>query len=241
MSIERRPTVPAMRAFLEVDLVDPKQAVILIPLKKVGAFERFCVAHELAHYLVYLGFKISPEGKAEYWQHEGLCDDFARHLLMPEAAMKEINLFAGSGLKVCDSLARDAWVPWTQAGIRITGMDRRFIFSRVRRVGRSGFEVFATSRGDGRGRGRPIEEGSPFGKALSALEGKCSAEPENLPEEAALDALKALSFDGRMHPAVQIRYAGDEFRVCIQPGSGDTEGHRDSDAREYPVENQRAA
>lgn len=219
IAIEKRESVPPNKAFLELDLANPKAATILLPNKKVYDFERFCVAHELAHYLLFMGFKVSPEDKEEYWLHEELCDDFARHLLMPMGRVEWLcdpGMIKADALSACDDLAVRARVPWTQAGLRISGVQDRLLFSRIRRITPSSFEVFSITRPGKRGRGKRIEASSPFGTALTQAQRRRAAKPQTLTPDTAADALKALSFESTALAAVQLRYTGKDFRVSVQ-------------------------
>lgn len=48
---------------------------------------RFYVAHEIGHALLFREFGVLPSGESEYWQHELLCDSFARQLLLPNVSI----------------------------------------------------------------------------------------------------------------------------------------------------------
>jgi hypothetical protein len=50
-------------------------------------FERFTIAHEVAHYLVEGRFGYRPRSQREYWQLEEICHEFAGALLVPRAAV----------------------------------------------------------------------------------------------------------------------------------------------------------
>lgn len=51
---------------------------------------RFYVAHEIGHALLFREYGVLPSGESEYWQHELLCDSFARHLLLPDVTVRGI-------------------------------------------------------------------------------------------------------------------------------------------------------
>src|SRR5262245_46680781 len=54
---------------------------------QLSRLERFLVAHELGHVVISRDVGVAPFGKSEYWQHEELCDSFARHLLLPNSVV----------------------------------------------------------------------------------------------------------------------------------------------------------
>jgi hypothetical protein len=49
--------------------------------------ERFSIAHELAHWVIWRRFGSLPGSNTEYWFHETLCNEFAAGLLVPDAAL----------------------------------------------------------------------------------------------------------------------------------------------------------
>ena len=49
--------------------------------------ERFSIAHELAHWVIWRRFGSLPGSESEYWFHETLCNEFAAGLLVPEPAL----------------------------------------------------------------------------------------------------------------------------------------------------------
>ena len=65
--------------------------VILVQRENPGLFlssrERFSIAHELAHWVVWRRFGAVPSSQAEYWFHENLCNEFAAGLLVPQPAL----------------------------------------------------------------------------------------------------------------------------------------------------------
>jgi hypothetical protein len=51
--------------------------------------ERFSIAHELAHWVIWRRFGSLPSSESEYWFHETLCNEFAAGLLVPEPALSQ--------------------------------------------------------------------------------------------------------------------------------------------------------
>jgi Zn-dependent peptidase ImmA (M78 family) len=49
--------------------------------------ERFTVAHELGHWILWKRLNYLPTSKSEYWDLEAHCDYFASHLLIPPAQL----------------------------------------------------------------------------------------------------------------------------------------------------------
>jgi hypothetical protein len=135
IALQRSDKVPPLKCYLSID---PSNDVpVLVLLSKVGTpgspFERFCVAHEVGHFLLLRGFKALPQTKSEYWKHEDLCDDFARHLLIPKEAI-ETNSDSLSTcqtyLEACHDLSSIAKVPWIHAAIRIAEAQSRIHYLR---------------------------------------------------------------------------------------------------------------
>jgi Zn-dependent peptidase ImmA (M78 family) len=91
VSVARRGSVPRYKAYLSINPVKGPSAIILLPDKEIGSFERFCVAHELAHYLLFKLYKAKPISQNEYWRHEKICDEFARHLLILDKHLARIS------------------------------------------------------------------------------------------------------------------------------------------------------
>lgn len=57
------------------------------PSVLLSAKERFSIAHELAHWVVWRRFGFLPSSET-YWDHETLCNEFAAGLLVPPRALK---------------------------------------------------------------------------------------------------------------------------------------------------------
>jgi Zn-dependent peptidase ImmA (M78 family) len=53
----------------------------------LSARERFSIAHELAHWIVWRRFGFLPSSET-YWEHETICNEFAAGLLVPPHALK---------------------------------------------------------------------------------------------------------------------------------------------------------
>jgi len=68
-----------------LELADPPTIIIyrqsLEPI--LSARERFSIAHEIAHWIVWRRFGSVPSSETEYWWHETLCNEFAAGLLVP--------------------------------------------------------------------------------------------------------------------------------------------------------------
>jgi len=68
--------------------------------------DRFTIAHELGHALLMKRFSLhQPLSRAGYWKHEGWCDDFAGHLLVPDDALAAyaVDRAAESILEIADA------------------------------------------------------------------------------------------------------------------------------------------
>ncbi|MGZ8870137.1 MAG: ImmA/IrrE family metallo-endopeptidase [Pyrinomonadaceae bacterium] len=74
LEIDNGPTIVIYR---------PNPALFLSPR------ERFSIAHELAHWVIWRRFGSLPESDSEYWFHETLCNEFAAGLLVPHSALEQ--------------------------------------------------------------------------------------------------------------------------------------------------------
>ena len=114
-------------AYLEVG----QQPVITI-IKKGGEEstlsprDRFSVAHELAHWVLWKQLAIPPaETTSEYWKHEALCDQFAQNLLIPPKTLKQYVLSDCTELPPVafpQAIARAAHVTWQAAARAISSI-----------------------------------------------------------------------------------------------------------------------
>ena len=53
----------------------------------MNGFNRFSIAHEIGHWIIWRRFGLLPQDKSEYWAHERLCNEFAAKLLLPTEAL----------------------------------------------------------------------------------------------------------------------------------------------------------
>jgi hypothetical protein len=170
--VTRRESVPRFKAYLSIDPTKKSAATILLPHKTIGGFERFCVAHELAHYLLFATHKAVPESQSEYWMHEEICDEFARNLLLPDRHLRDSVGTIATGpagvLGLCRDLAQLAWVPWIQTAIRITEAKPEAIYIRVARDA-DRLKICSTSLPRQQGRNRVIQKKWPIYRAIMGL------------------------------------------------------------------------
>src|SRR5205807_1171969 len=59
------------------------------PALFLSARERFSIAHELAHWVIWRRYGSLPGSASEYWFHETLCNEFAAGLLVPQSALEK--------------------------------------------------------------------------------------------------------------------------------------------------------
>jgi hypothetical protein len=133
IAIAKDSAVPPLKAYLSLDPTKDIPAKILLPKKSIGSFERFCIAHELAHYLLHTRLGCYPDSKSEYWKHEDICDEFARNLLLPDAFLSEELAEPRTSTKylvLCADIADRARIPWIQAALRIVDVVPDLIFFR---------------------------------------------------------------------------------------------------------------
>lgn len=134
-------------------------------------WERFLIAHELGHLVLDRRCDSRPLGKSEYWQHEELCDSFARWLLLPSVA-KLVGKSAktpSQRLNLCQYLKQTGNVPWKTAAFRISECDQRTRFLILRQTDKHSFQVTTSTFPNSKGIRSLVTQDDPLSKALSAL------------------------------------------------------------------------
>lgn len=123
------------------------------------AWERFCIAHELAHFYLIKHLAIRPSHRSDHWKVEDLADEFARQLLVPQSSVKELlsgrQVSAISMLRSSRQLCDFLRVPWMAVFKRITQLDVHHMGFRIGAVG-GRFRVIASSDARNRGRGKNV-------------------------------------------------------------------------------------
>ena len=117
-------------------------------LKRATNYERFCLAHELGHLIIFRRFAIVPAGKSEYWQHEAICDDFARTLLLPGRFLPpqiSLNVFGDILLRLTQ-LSR---IPVMQVAKRLSEAAGNAAFFRIK-IKESKLTIFSTTNKNGK-------------------------------------------------------------------------------------------
>lgn len=71
-------------------LEDPPTIIIYRQKQEavLSARERFSIAHEIAHWVIWRRFGSLPSSGTEYWWHETVCNEFAAGLLVPVASLQ---------------------------------------------------------------------------------------------------------------------------------------------------------
>jgi len=95
----------------------PVRFQIRLPSRNRGtSYERFSIAHELAHYFLLASGDTTPATKSEYWKLETICDKFARDLLVPADFANDILAHTektpAGMLAASDALAAASRTPW---------------------------------------------------------------------------------------------------------------------------------
>jgi Zn-dependent peptidase ImmA (M78 family) len=89
----------------------------------LSAKERFSIAHELAHWVVWRRFGVLPCAET-YWDHETLCNEFAAELLMPTRALHQFldRLYKEriNPIYFPERVKKSASVSWDAAAKKIT-------------------------------------------------------------------------------------------------------------------------
>jgi Zn-dependent peptidase ImmA (M78 family) len=74
-----------------LQLEDPPTIIIYRQKQEavLSARERFSIAHEIAHWVIWRRFGSLPSSGTEYWWHETVCNEFAAGLLVPMATLQQ--------------------------------------------------------------------------------------------------------------------------------------------------------
>ncbi len=172
IAIVRSDNIPKYKAYLSVDPTQDVAARIHLPNKHIRDFERFCIAHEVGHYLLISNFKASPKSQEEYWVHEKLCDEFARCLLVPDrylrARLENEACGVESYLVVCRNVHHLARIPWIHVAKRINEIRAEATFFRCEMFGRD-FEITSAAMPDKLERKIKIKRRSKLHNAFSEL------------------------------------------------------------------------
>jgi len=123
-------------------VADGTKTTIVIPQShptagNLSLRDRFSVAHELGHYLVWRAHGRLPGSGKEYWEHEVICDRFAGRLLVPKSAVQQAYTKVGRDrrkwLNLPIQIGREALVsPQVAASRTSEETGRVFYFSAVR-------------------------------------------------------------------------------------------------------------
>lgn len=167
-------SVPDLKAYLSIDRLRQSTAIVLPQKRKVSDFMRFCIAHELGHYFLISKFDLLPKVKSEYWQHETLCDDFARHLLAPDDLLPKRSFSdvkdASDSLQKSIELTRQARMPWRHFCTRISELHTNLGFFRCFVDEKEpAFKVVETSLGSKKGKYKQFGFDTSTGAKLQNL------------------------------------------------------------------------
>jgi hypothetical protein len=92
--------------------------------RELDGNERFSVAHELGHWILWRRARAVPRRASEYWLHEALCNQFAANLLVPQLhlrrAVEELREQKIRSVFFPTTIARAANVSWSVAARAIT-------------------------------------------------------------------------------------------------------------------------
>jgi hypothetical protein len=165
----RRSRIQSAPALLVDAASKPK---ILLNLSAPGAgtgheaftsWERFAIAHELGHLVLYRANGPIPAGPSEYWQVEALCDAFARRLLVIDTEVRTAGQNAGDTptqrLQLSSRMAVKARIPWSAAAQRLGEIVGNCVFFRIERA-RENFKVVTSTLPKKKAVGQKIKPGS---------------------------------------------------------------------------------
>lgn len=132
MIIERKSNIGAFKAYMTLPKQPNDWAKVTLPSRQftassqVSPYDRFCIAHELAHLLIFRKTSFIPSDKRMYWKHEAICDEFARTILLPARFID--HLMAYDRLSMIDALCVSANVSWMVAAKRAAFQNHQLSF-----------------------------------------------------------------------------------------------------------------
>ena len=154
------------------------------------SWERFAVAHELGHLVLYRAKGPIPAGPSEYWQVEALCDAFARRLLVSDSEVRAAGKDAGDTptqrLQLSSRMAVKARIPWSAAAQRVGEIVGDCAFFRIERA-RENFKVVTSTLPKKKAVGQKIKPGSQLHARL------CDVTQTRVPVEIDSSLLSELS------------------------------------------------
>jgi Zn-dependent peptidase ImmA (M78 family) len=164
--ISHKNGIPRFQAYLADVGSNWEDAIIFLPAEGLGSpYERFCIAHEIAHLLLFRELVSRPSSASQHWKLEALCDDFARKLLVPDSAIPRhlTSREPISILRTVFALSRAAKVPWIQAALRISEFQCDVFFLRLGLVPNERTKILASTFPRQKERGRLIDDDTEFG------------------------------------------------------------------------------
>jgi hypothetical protein len=134
-------------------------------------YERFLIAHELGHLVLHQHGAKNPFGPNEYWKVEGLCDEFARCLLIPDDVVKRLasqnQPTAVHRLSAAREVAIECEVHWAAAASRVSELTDDTFFFRLAEASAGAFRIVVSTHPEKRGIRQLIRPGTPLHEALA--------------------------------------------------------------------------
>lgn len=181
------------------------------PLELSG-WERFLIAHELGHLILYKEHNAKPLGESEYWKHERLCDSFAHWLLIPACKVHEAVTKSERGavarLDASCWLERSGRVPWPVAASAISEVDHNVVFFKVADLDGTHLRVRFSTLSNKKGINTKVDKTSSAGKALLAI-------PLRNPIQEVDSAIIRELLWGKAQSCAALRSSNLEIRVAV--------------------------
>ena len=171
LPIVRDPSLKPNTAFLQITGRQKFTEKILLPISnQQSKFERFCIAHEIAHALLWRNISFIPKDKSEYWILEEICNKFAGELLIPLNVVKSINMHEGltasEFLWSSIVLSHSSKIHWTASAIRIAGIFEHIEFFRIIKIQNETVKIVVSTLKNKKEIGRHINPATNFGKTV---------------------------------------------------------------------------
>jgi len=166
-------------AYLSFENGQLERPIVTVGLDPDSAYARFCIAHELAHLILTRDFNVLPKGRSQYWQHEILCDEFARQILVPKRYMHELMLgrpTSGTALLMRTlDIESETHITWVHGAKRLADFRDSTGFFRLEMTSETSFKIMGSTLPNYRGRSMVITSKVQLFDSLKQMLGQAIA------------------------------------------------------------------
>jgi hypothetical protein len=189
-----------------------------------NSWQRFVIAHELAHLILDRAGQVSTYDRSDYWKAEEVCNRFAGNLLLPDHALQP--LLTDLGVASCSSLvefipkiAQRACVMWETVAYRISELNRSFDFLLIegkRFLPDPLFVVRVSTLANNVGARTKLDSETALAIFLASI--NRAGTPVKVPPEVLFDSLtlRKLRFLQNVEDSAALRSTRTGFHVALQ-------------------------